>query len=58
MLINNSLDKGSFVVNGTLVIFLYAGMIYSVHGLDTSGMASLVPNFSFAVVTFIIFLKI
>ena len=55
---NNSLDKGAFIVGGGFTIFLYLSMIYTTYGLDYSMMASLVPTFTFGVIVFVLYLGI
>jgi hypothetical protein len=55
---NNSLDKGAFLVGGGFTIFLYLAMIYTSYGLDLSNMVSLIPTFTFGVISFILYLGI
>jgi len=55
---NNSLDKGAFLVGGGFTIFLYIAMIYTTYGLDFSMMASLIPTFTFGVICFVLYLGI
>ena len=59
MLINNSLDKGSFVFGGFFCLMLYSAIIYSTYGFTANdSWKTQMPGFTFGVFCFIIFLNI